>query len=314
MPRGNNGLRLRGAYCRHRERTLQALQRLYERLLQRRARRDLLPQEVRYYLGVRLGVELETAGLELIPKLRVVLDDAVVHDRDLGAYRRPATQVGVGVRLGRAPVRSPTRVPDPGAHAEKVTVTLLDNPREVIEGAYLPRRPQPVRPSQGQPGRVISPVLEVPQPLHEHLYAPLPANVTHDPTHKEHLPALVTGRQKTPLPGNPKANRKRKPDVVTGLGSAFCPRRHRRDLPPPYRPPECRDASAEKLDERLPRQLPGRQYILQRALALCFLPASPTKLSRVPSCLPVCYRPSVRFSLVSLPQVINEAITLSPRE
>ena len=61
-------------------------------------------------LRVRLGRERVSAGFELLPQARVVLDDPVVRERDLPG----AVHVRMRVDLRRCAVGRPTRVREPG--------------------------------------------------------------------------------------------------------------------------------------------------------------------------------------------------------
>ena len=67
--------------------------------------------EMRDGLGVGLGAQDVAVGRELLAQLDVVLDDAVVHDRDLAG----AVDVRMRVLLARLAVRRPARVADADA-------------------------------------------------------------------------------------------------------------------------------------------------------------------------------------------------------
>ena len=60
------------------------------------------------HLGVRLGAEQHPFGLQLLPQAAVVLDDAVLHHRQLAA----SIEVGVGVALFRLAVGGPAGMAD----------------------------------------------------------------------------------------------------------------------------------------------------------------------------------------------------------
>ncbi len=73
------------------------------------ARRAVLAtEEDGGHLGVRLGLEREALGEQLVFQRGEVLDDAVVDDRQPAVV----TQVRVRIAVGRSAVGRPPRVPD----------------------------------------------------------------------------------------------------------------------------------------------------------------------------------------------------------
>src|SRR5919202_43176 len=220
VPGCHHGPRLARAYCRYRERAPEALQGPGERLAQRCALLHALGEQVRYDLRVRLGLEGAAAPLELLFELREVLDDAVVHPR----HRPAVPELRVGVHLVGAPVRRPAGVPHPGPRPGEVAVAFGDGRGQPVQ---MPAFFDPLYPPgdrQPQPRRVVAPVLQVPQALHENLEAPLFANVTNYAAHG-HTSLLDESRT-----GH--AGRVRVEKELRAL-TAFCPRRRRRDLSPP---------------------------------------------------------------------------------
>src|SRR5918998_1932143 len=181
VARRDDLLRLRSTHRRDRERTPKAPYRPRERFLQRLPDRHPLGQKVRDDLRVRLRTEHKTTLLQLLPELRVVLDDTIVDHRDL-LGRAPGVRMGVS--HAGAPVRRPPGMAHTAAHLEEVAVPLSDGVRQVVERAYLPGDLDPrFGQGQGKSRRVVTPVLQVPQALHEDLDAPLSADVTDDPAH-----------------------------------------------------------------------------------------------------------------------------------
>src|SRR5918998_1308235 len=181
VARRDDLLRLRSTHRRDRERAPKALYRSRERLLQRLPGRHPLGQKVRDDLRVRLRTEHETTLFQLLPKLRVVLDYAVVDYRDLVLR---ASGVGMGVCLAGASVGRPPGVAHTAAHPDKITVSLPDGLRQVVERANLPGDLDPhFGQGQGKSRRVVTSVLQIPQALHEDLNAPVSADVTDDPAH-----------------------------------------------------------------------------------------------------------------------------------
>jgi hypothetical protein len=82
------------------------------------------------HLGVGLALEDIAAALQFGAQFVMVLDDAVVHQRDagrarLGLFARAVAEVRVGVVHRRRAVGGPARVRDPGAGGQSVLVDLL---------------------------------------------------------------------------------------------------------------------------------------------------------------------------------------------
>jgi hypothetical protein len=76
-------------------------------------------------LGVGLAGEGEAVALELGAEGGVVLDDAVVDDRDRGAA---AAEVGMGVAVGRRPVGGPPGVADAAGAAGRLEPSTMATP------------------------------------------------------------------------------------------------------------------------------------------------------------------------------------------
>src|SRR5919205_167896 len=91
----------------------------------------------------------------------------------------------MGIRLAGATVCRPPRVSHPSSHLEEVTASLSQGADEVVDRIYLLERLHApcVRQGQGEPRRIVAPVLEIPQALHQDFDTPLLANVTNNPTH-----------------------------------------------------------------------------------------------------------------------------------
>ena len=115
---------------------------------------------VRDHLGVGLGGELVTAPLELVAQLLVVLDDAVVDDRQ--AVER---DMRMGVALARDAVGGPAGVGDADlAAGGRLLEGLLEHPHlaDRAQAGEVLRAVQ-----DRQAGRVVAAVLQPPQALHQ---------------------------------------------------------------------------------------------------------------------------------------------------
>ncbi len=126
-------------------------------------------------LGVGVGLELVAARRKLGLELAVVLDDAVVDDRDVGAH------VGVGVALGRAAVGGPARVADAGTTLERLA---QETALEVSELALsAPAREVAVLDGR-DPSRIVAAIFETAQRVDEVGRDRLRAKYSDDPAHK----------------------------------------------------------------------------------------------------------------------------------
>ena len=108
--------------------------------------------EVRDDLGVGVALEAHAVLLELALQLQVILDDAVVNDRDVTGQMR------VRVRLARPTVRCPARVADARGAVE---LPALDRSRQVIELADGADQLQRAPVMDRETGRVVTAIFEL---------------------------------------------------------------------------------------------------------------------------------------------------------
>ena len=119
---------------------------------------EVVVDAVRDHLGVGLGGELVALAPRLVAQLLVVLDDAVVDDRDavLGDVR-------VGVALARHAVRGPARVRDAEAAVGRVGVERVLELAHLADGAQALDLAGAVQ--HGDARRVVAAVLQPAQSL-----------------------------------------------------------------------------------------------------------------------------------------------------
>ena len=132
-------------------------------------------------LGVGLGGELDPLGLQAALEGVEVLDDAVVHERELAV---PAAPVGVGVGVGGAAVGGPAGVADRGRRLRQRGV--LQRLAQVGQLAGPLAGHDLVVADEGHARRVVAAVLEPAEALHhdvQGLVAGLRADVSDDSTH-----------------------------------------------------------------------------------------------------------------------------------
>ena len=113
-------------------------------------------------------------GFQLGSNGAMVLDDAVVHDRDA----RSAVEVRMGVHFGGPSVRRPPRVRD----AQTAVRPLRRD--EALERRDLPEalaNLEPVSVHRREPGRVVAAVLETLQCRREERHRLIGADITDDP-------------------------------------------------------------------------------------------------------------------------------------
>src|SRR5215207_4122363 len=148
----------------HNERALVPGANHLARLAQRRSILHAFGEQVRYDLGVGIRGEADAALDQLLLELGEVLDDAVVDDGDAAG-----PDLGMCVsRVWRA-VGSPASVSNPSPRLREVAVALAKGlgqppqPPGLLDGLYAAVE------LQREPSGVITPVLELPQTLHEDL-------------------------------------------------------------------------------------------------------------------------------------------------
>ena len=114
-------------------------------------------------------------GHQLRLELAEILDNAVMHDRDVVGHMR------MSVRLARLAVRGPTRMADAGVAHERLDLEQL------LEIDELPLRPAPFEPAaleRGHAGEVVAAIFEALQRIDHRLRdRPLTQNAD-NPAHR----------------------------------------------------------------------------------------------------------------------------------
>ena len=87
------------------------------------------------------------------------------------------------VLLAGTPVRRPAGVSHTGPHQGEVTVAPGKGSGQVLESPYLSYLLYPAFPLKGQPRRIVTPILQVPETFHEYLDTPLSTGVAHYAAH-----------------------------------------------------------------------------------------------------------------------------------
>jgi len=106
---------------------------------------------VRYDLRVRIGEKFVPLRAQALFQLDIVLHDAVVDDDHVPG------PVGMGILLGRRAVGGPPRV----GEAEAALEAPLAQPRQLVNFAFLARDLDPAVAGDGNPGRIVPPVLKL---------------------------------------------------------------------------------------------------------------------------------------------------------
>ena len=138
--------------------------------------------QVDHDLGIGLGPERVAFSLERPLQLAVVLDDPVQHDRELAVV---AAGQRVGVLLGDCAVGRPAGVAEPGRRDGAVRAG------GVLEHLEVTDRPHVVEPivlAEGEPGGVVTAVLEPLEALEKEVLTRSPSDVPDDPAHARCLP------------------------------------------------------------------------------------------------------------------------------
>ncbi len=146
-----------------------------------RAGGQLVCDQVRQDLGVRLGTKGVTPGFQLPSQFLVIFDDAVVNDRD------PARGIGMGMRVDvrRLAVRGPAGVPYAGGAGK----------RGVVKLAFKVAQPADALPDvqtsvfkRGDPGGIVTAVFETLEPLDQHGHRVPTSHISNNATHQKEPP------------------------------------------------------------------------------------------------------------------------------
>src|SRR6185312_15448733 len=137
---------------------------------------EMLMDSMGDHLGVRLGGELVAAPRELCPQLLMILDDAVVNDRE-----PVARDVRVRIALARHTVGRPARVRDAELAMRRIPVERM------LQRLHLAHRAQPLQALTSvdyrNPGGVVAAILEPAQTLHQNGYDVALCDCSDDSTH-----------------------------------------------------------------------------------------------------------------------------------
>ena len=127
-------------------------------------------------LGIRFRDEPMALPLKLALQIEVVLDDAVVHDHDLPA----AVAVRVRILFCRTTVRGPSCMADTVVAGNRLGI---DRVRKTRQLAGRPAQLDAAVVYHGNARRIVTAVLEAPEPLDEHGNDRLGPDVTNDAAH-----------------------------------------------------------------------------------------------------------------------------------
>src|SRR5262249_1316010 len=143
----------------------------------------VVSDELRYYFGVRLALEDDAFHLELLLQDGVILDHAVVDNRNL--FLAGPGDMRVGVAVGGPAMGGPAGVADANAPGGGV---FGEKGAQVADAAGLLAEVEPVARQGRQPGTVITPILQSAQAIHQDRLRLPRADVPDD---SAHVPFLV---------------------------------------------------------------------------------------------------------------------------
>ena len=147
-------------------------------------------------LGIRFAREVHPVGDQLFAKLKVVFDDAVVHDRNV------ADGMGVGVGFVGAPVGRPSSVPEAELSHEW---SLTQGFSKVAQFADRTHDFDRLAVVHGQPRRVIAAVFQPPKPVQQYRRRFTTAYVPDDSTHAVLASKSREGLRRSPISTYPDA-------------------------------------------------------------------------------------------------------------
>ncbi len=145
-----------------------------------------LRDQVGQDFGVGLRCEDRPAGLQLLAQGLEVLDDPVVHNHELAG----GIDVGMRIEITRFTVRCPTGVPDSHRTGQRL---VLETSLEIDDLPLgFPHIDRPV--GYRNTGRVVAPILEASQPIHDDGSRFARADIAHDSAHARYLLEVVDRR------------------------------------------------------------------------------------------------------------------------
>ena len=130
-------------------------------------------------LGVGFGRELVALALQLFAQFAEILDDAVVHHRDL------VGRVRMRIDLVRLAVRRPARMADAGVTGERLADQALF---EVLEFAFGAAARQVAAFQRRDAGGIIAAIFEALERLDHFLGDRLAPEYADDPAHETNMP------------------------------------------------------------------------------------------------------------------------------
>ena len=131
-------------------------------------------------LGVGVAGELHPVGFQFMAQRREVLDDAVVHDRELAG----GVAMRVGVAVGGPAVGGPAGVPDPGGTGQRGGVGLGQRRLQVGQPARATAHRQPAVTVEDRDARgVVAAVFHPAQCVDHDLTGRAMPDVSHDSAH-----------------------------------------------------------------------------------------------------------------------------------
>ena len=134
-------------------------------------------QKLHHHLGVGLGTKLIALVQELAFQLRKVLDNTVVHHRNVAA----AAHMGMGIDVVGFAVGGPAGVTD--AQAAGQVRPLVGQILQHLQAALGLLHPHPAFTAYGDTGGVIAAVFQPLQSVQQNGGGLLPAHITYDSTH-----------------------------------------------------------------------------------------------------------------------------------
>ena len=135
--------------------------------------------EMRDHFGVGFGVELVALRLKLFAQLLEILDDAIVHDRDLVGRMR------VRVDLVRLAVRCPARMADAAVACERLAGEALF---EVLQLTFGTAAREVAAFQRRDARRVVAAILEALERLDDFLGDRFAPEYSDDPAHGKACP------------------------------------------------------------------------------------------------------------------------------
>lgn len=171
---------------------------------------EMIPDEVRQDLSVRLGSESMVLALEFEAQGGIILDDAVMDEGQSAG----AIQVRVRVKVAGQTVGGPPCMAQAQGSASR---PAREQARQLTYPPNALAHVQPAAFERAEPGGIVAPIFQAPQSLYQERRGGFFANIANNPAHKFRLERPLQSRSPALL-----QEAQRRSRIYYGIASVKC--------------------------------------------------------------------------------------------